>query len=462
MKITFCFYAAFVLMTFAGCSTQSVSDQTATSGNPATPATEGRPVSIVIWNEVGVRATPEEKGKYVTSVYLGELLQLPGDTASEVSGSKLNHYHKVVLSDGKSGWVRDEFIAVDVYPAAVIKESPIYKRPDLVAISDKVLMPMDFAVAKKSSGEWTEVKAKKAGDKWYTSGYVKTNTLSFAPIDVQFVTLRRRVAEETKADLKQILETQLADENIFSTSALWASEYGRVEEEDPMAGSFQQLKTPEAGLYAYLPLNGDGTDIGGSENYGTLSGATPANDMGNAANGAMYFNGESFITLNNPSAEYLKPPLSVAAYFMLENPAAINQCVVSRGRSSDGTGFNFGYTVTDDNRRIFYLGFIGSAPIGAEAPANIEEGEWVFLAGTFDMKEAKLYVNGELVDTQAISEDEANAIFDNLANSSEPIEIGRELSTLDRYFRGTIDDVVIYKRALTAEEIAAMMSNRGL
>ncbi len=124
-------------------------------------------MNVVIWNEVGIRDTPSDKGKYVTSIYLGERFDLVGDTASEVVGSKRNHYHKITLSDGTGGWVRDELVALHVSPAAVMYNAVVCKRPDQASVTDKTFIGGDFVVVRKVSGAFLEVTGKIAAKMVY-------------------------------------------------------------------------------------------------------------------------------------------------------------------------------------------------------------------------------------------------------------------------------------------------------
>lgn len=210
------------------------SDQTAGSDTTSTaaPETKAAQINIILWSEVGVHATPEEKGKYVTSVYLGEHVDITGDTASEVSGKKRNHYHKVTLADGNTGWVRDEFLAIDVQPAAVVGEAPIYKRPDIATITEKSFVISDFVVVRKTEGDFVEITGKIAGDKWFTTGFVPATAISYAPIEIQYAALKRRAGDESKEKVKNALMTQLASYETFSGSVLWNNDYAVEEEEE--------------------------------------------------------------------------------------------------------------------------------------------------------------------------------------------------------------------------------------
>jgi len=464
--------ATIVVAIIALSCTQQASDQ-ATASPDSTAAqveTPAAPVTVVTWNEIGVRETPSEKGKYVTSIYLNEHVKLSGDTASEGSGSKRIHYHKVILTDGKSGWVRDEFIAIDVHPAAIIHSSQVYKRPDPATVTEKAFDFSDYVVVKRTEGNFIEVSGKILGDKWYTTGYILATDVYYDEIEVEYAALKRRVNEETKEKIQMALGHQLTDQSIFGASRLWSIDYGgEEEEEEPETQNPEEEVyniphlsiTPVAdGLIGFYPLDDENAeDKSGRGNNGEIFNAQAAGDKVQSAGGAMRFSGSGYITINNKDGADIRPPFSVAAYFKLEDNTGNDECVVSRGRSSNGTGFNFGYTTKTDGTSVFYLGMIGTRPVGAEAVTNIQDGEWVYLAGTFDMKVAKLYVNGELVNTTPISDEEAQLIFENLSQSPQPLEIGRELETLDRYFSGSIDNVGIWNRALNDAEIRSMNKN---
>jgi hypothetical protein len=86
--------------------------------------------------------------------------------------------------------------------------------------------------------------------------------------------------------------------------------------------------------------------------------------------------------------------------------------------------------------------------INADAPAV---GVWIHVAGTFDAEASRMYVNGVLVGEAAggvIAQDEHDvtlgAGFDNAADAN--------------WLEGALDEVRIYRRALTEDEIAALAS----
>ena len=78
---------------------------------------------------------------------------------------------------------------------------------------------------------------------------------------------------------------------------------------------------------------------------------------------------------------------------------------------------------------------------------------WVHIAGTYDGTMARLYVDGQLVDSQALT--------GRFAADTTPFILGAngngvgDASVTER-FPGRIDEVMLYRRALSADEIAML------
>jgi hypothetical protein len=80
-------------------------------------------------------------------------------------------------------------------------------------------------------------------------------------------------------------------------------------------------------------------------------------------------------------------------------------------------------------------------------------GEWDHIAGTFADGKLMFYVNGELV-----GEKDSNLNF----NLSQEFLIGadtNEHAAREYLFKGKVDEVRLYDRALSADEIESVMNN---
>jgi len=83
-----------------------------------------------------------------------------------------------------------------------------------------------------------------------------------------------------------------------------------------------------------------------------------------------------------------------------------------------------------------------------ESPEPLPVGAWSHVAATFDNKVMRLYVNGKEVGTL-----ERRGFI----NPGDSITVGAHSADMDRArFRGWLDDVRVYRRVLTAEEIARL------
>ncbi|HDM66840.1 MAG TPA: LamG domain-containing protein, partial [Thermoplasmatales archaeon] len=80
------------------------------------------------------------------------------------------------------------------------------------------------------------------------------------------------------------------------------------------------------------------------------------------------------------------------------------------------------------------------------------KGKWYQVAGVYDGKYIKIYVNGRLENKVPLT--------GKIKTSSSEIDIGRR-TWRDRYFNGVIDEVSIYDKALTDEEIRELYNNLG-
>src|SRR4029453_16821751 len=84
--------------------------------------------------------------------------------------------------------------------------------------------------------------------------------------------------------------------------------------------------------------------------------------------------------------------------------------------------------------------------VGLVGPAALPVNTWSHVAATYNGSMHRLYVNGAQV--AAVSRS------GKIGASAKPLRIGGN-AILGEWFSGTIDEVRVYNRALTAEEITA-------
>ncbi|GAA4951724.1 hypothetical protein HD597_000164 [Nonomuraea thailandensis] len=75
---------------------------------------------------------------------------------------------------------------------------------------------------------------------------------------------------------------------------------------------------------------------------------------------------------------------------------------------------------------------------------------WTHIAATLDGTYLRLYVNGTLVASKREN--------DPIKVTNAPVRIGRDLPQFNKQFKGRIDDIRIYRTALTPEQIQSDMN----
>lgn len=198
---------------------------------------------------------------------------------------------------------------------------------------------------------------------------------------------------------------------------------------------------PPPGMVAWWSGDGNALDLVGT-NHGTLmNGATFAPGM---VGQAFLFDGNDdfVLVLDSPHlAFHDNTPMSVElwAYRM---SSALEQHLL--GIHTHGVGLSYQLAIDGEGVR-----FVGSYPHDAGLSSHFDPplNEWLHYAATFDGAEIRLYINAVLA---------AAAISPLGPQLNESLRIGASPHDLYRTFGGMIDEVSIYNRALSPEEIKAI------
>lgn len=197
----------------SGSSESSTNAKTVVEGSDAIEAKD----AVCLLNKLSVRATPSNKGKWVTSMSLGEVVSFTGETA--VDSVKKQDYYKVKLLDGKEGWARSTFLVVDGKVGVFLEESYTHKRPDLLTKQDSKFMEMDIIAVVSSKDDWVKVKGKRAEGKYIEEAWVKNAKISNEPVDVAVAKFGNiAFSKEDMADRVQALREIVDNPDLSSSS----------------------------------------------------------------------------------------------------------------------------------------------------------------------------------------------------------------------------------------------------
>jgi hypothetical protein len=177
--------------------------------------------AICIWSSLVVRETPSLKGKYKSTMNLGEKAIFLKETAVDSSQKKSpKEFIKIKLTDGSQGWVQSTFMAVGAKTYVLKDKTKLYKRPDILSAGKDEFEKMQFVVVTEDQGEWVKVKGKKTVDTWFKEGWIKTDRLVESEVDVTVAILAERAmlkeTDEKKTEaLKEIVENPDLNSSMF-------------------------------------------------------------------------------------------------------------------------------------------------------------------------------------------------------------------------------------------------------
>ena len=212
----------------------------------------------------------------------------------------------------------------------------------------------------------------------------------------------------------------------------------------------------------YWPFSeGTGTttaDASGHGNTGTLLGGVSWTTAGKYGDAVVFDGVSGYVDCGNNSSTNITGSMTMAAWVKM-NSGAQDQKV---GGNQDGTsgGYKmsiYGLLVEFEVRDAANNANLNRSVVGGNI---LTLGTWYHVAGVYDATNhmIKTYVNGYL--DRSLSGVEANA----LATTTGDFKMGREpwnSGANTRYFNGAIDDVRIYKRVLSDQEIL-MLANTSV
>ncbi len=194
--------------------------------------------------------------------------------------------------------------------------------------------------------------------------------------------------------------------------------------------------------YGFEELTGTAaTDSSGSGSTGTISGAarTAAGKFGRA----LSFDGANdLVTVADAPGLDLSTGMTLEAWV---RPTANTgwRTVVTKEQVGN---IVYGLFSNSDTARPSGIVSVGPSQDIVRGPSALVLSSWTHLATTYDGSVLRLYVNGLLVASRNVS--------GAMPNSSQPLQIGGN-NVWAEWFVGTIDEVRVYNRALTAAEIVA-------
>jgi hypothetical protein len=198
---------------------------------------------------------------------------------------------------------------------------------------------------------------------------------------------------------------------------------------------------PSDGLVGWWPFNGNANDESGNGNNGTVNGATLNEDrFGNSEKAYDFIQTNDFLTLPGVVTNSISNAMSVslwAKHQTLDATGYIFDKAALPGNYDRATLLHWGTDLRVYNENSFYSSY-----------SNVLDTNWHHYLIILNGNEVILFIDGV---SSGIG-----ILGNNFLNTPGIITLGKANNTnLDNY-NGNIDDIAIYNRALSQEEITAL------
>lgn len=170
-------------------------------------------IAVCIWDQGAVREDANKKAKWLSSMALGEIVSYLGESKKDSSDNN-TLYHKIKLSDEKIGWVSDYVIEIDAKPAVIINDISLYRRPDLLTVTDQKLSRIEVVAIKNSENEWSEIVASEKKKK----GWIQNAQVSLKAEDIAVAVLYSKAMKEKDPIKQKEKLKELATNSAFQSS----------------------------------------------------------------------------------------------------------------------------------------------------------------------------------------------------------------------------------------------------
>lgn len=164
---------------------------------------------------------------------------------------------------------------------------------------------------------------------------------------------------------------------------------------------------------------------------------------------SLSLSGSNYFDIPSSSSLQLSK-FTVATWFKTSTDYSSDAFIVNKGGlSSDNPGENLNYGIWMSSTEQIKGGFEASNGDNnwISSPNSYRDGVWHYAVVTFDGSTIRFYVDGVLVNSKVTSASPDDS-------GSQPLRVGADSNTLKSFFTGNVDEVRVWNRALSAQEVS--------
>ncbi|MFA6468411.1 MAG: LamG-like jellyroll fold domain-containing protein, partial [Bacteroidota bacterium] len=216
-----------------------------------------------------------------------------------------------------------------------------------------------------------------------------------------------------------------------------------------ISGVSNEVSTAPIGLIAFYPFSGNANDAGGNVYHAVVNGAVLTLDRFGNANSSYNLNGSTdYLTTTGIDLPQGNSERTISAFFKWNNGSGGNDLYVAGWGNSFILNSGFHLNIYNGNYR--FVGFSNDITSSAVTP-NV----WHQFTAALKNDSVSIYIDGSFVTKE-------QKILNTI--STDTLYFGmvrKEGSTPINPFSGSIDDIRVYNRALSASEISTFYQEGG-
>jgi hypothetical protein len=200
------------------------------------------------------------------------------------------------------------------------------------------------------------------------------------------------------------------------------------------AANISSIENLDSGLIGYWPFNGNANDESGNGNHGLINGATLTSDRFGLTNKAYRFDGDDYISAPRDTMS----SFTASAWVYIEQSQNHTPII-------DANVCNW-EMMLDYSLHPKFIEFYGNCLYNQLiSSASIDLYNWYHIASTYNNDSVHMYLNGMLIESFS------DINLPSTSNSS--FFFGSSPSGSTQYLKGKLDDIKIWNRALTPQEL---------
>lgn len=217
---------------------------------------------------------------------------------------------------------------------------------------------------------------------------------------------------------------------------------------------------PSSGLVGYYPFDGNAGDSSGNQLHGSLMGGLSFTTGRNGQpNGAASFNGTStYVEVqDDPKLRFRRGTI----IYWIKTTSTARQQIITKSNFNSSNEEMYAAAINNPSSGFVMFGvknnsncFAGQGWRLVQNNVNVNNGQWQMVTFTFS-DSLKIFKNGTLISSTVSN----NSLIDSCIGGN--LRIGRNWVSDNRYFTGELDDVILYNRALSQQEILNIYTGCG-